>query len=209
MWRGEQPWCRGWIAPCRVSDMGRRSVISALPDGVRRELDERLVASGFSDYAALAEWLQAQGFEISKSAVHRHGFALQADYDEAMADARGLLALTRASGDLGKSGSELARSASTLLQTDIVRTVLEIRKEANPGERAKLLAKLTQAQAQIGRMSIAAERWSAEEEEKLTAEAQAAAVASAAAEGLSPEQAARVGAAVASRIQIYLPDNGR
>jgi hypothetical protein len=79
-----------------------------------------------------------------------------------MADARGLLALTRASGDLGDSGSELARSAATLLQTDIVRTVLEIRKEADPEVRAGLLAKLTRAQADIGRLSIAAEKWQRE-----------------------------------------------
>jgi hypothetical protein len=142
--------------------MGRRSKISALPEALRRKMDERLVANGFGDYEGMAEWLASEGFEISKSAIHRHGSALEQSYDEAMADARGLLALTRASGDLGDSGSELARSAATLLQTDIVRTVLEIRKEADPEVRAGLLAKLTRAQADIGRLSIAAEKWQRE-----------------------------------------------
>lgn len=168
--------------------MGRRSKISALPDALRRQLDERLVAQSFGDYEGLADWLASEGFEISKSAIHRHGSALEQSYDEAMADARGLLALTRASGDLGESGSELARSAATLLQTDIVRTVLEIRKESDPEVRAGLLAKLTRAQADIGRLSIAAEKWGAEVREKLK-EASAAVAEIAKKGGLSDDAA--------------------
>jgi hypothetical protein len=101
--------------------------------------------------------------------VHRHGSALQADYDEAMADARGLLALTRAAGDLGDSGSELARSSAAILQTDLVRTALELRKETDPAKRMELLAKATKAQADIGRMTIAAEKWQAEMAAKVDA----------------------------------------
>ena len=153
--------------------MGRRSKISALPEALRRQLDERLVAQAFGDYDGLSDWLAGEGFEISKSAIHRHGSALEQSYDEAMADARGLLALTRASGDLGDSGSELARSAATLLQTDIVRTVLEIRKEDDPAVRAHHLAKLTRAQADIGRLSIAAEKWQRELSAKVEAVAKA------------------------------------
>jgi hypothetical protein len=153
--------------------MGRRSTISTLPEALRRELDELLVSKNFSDYEGIAAWLQERGYDISKSSVHRHGSALEQSYDEAMADARGLLALTRASGDLGDSGSELARSAATLLQTDIVRTVLEIRKEADPEIRAGLLAKLTRAQADIGRLSIAAEKWQRELAAKVQAAAKA------------------------------------
>lgn len=136
---------------------------------MRRQIDERLVSDGFRDYEGMVEWLASIGVQISKSSLHRHGQQLEAQYNEAMADARGLLALTRAAGDLGDSGSELARSAATLLQTDIVRTVLDIRKEEDPAERANLLAKLTQAQAQIGRMSVYAERWAAETKDKLKA----------------------------------------
>jgi hypothetical protein len=171
--------------------MGRRSTISTLPEALRRELDELLVSKNFSDYEGIAAWLQERGYDISKSSVHRHGSALEQSYDEAMADARGLLALTRASGDLGDSGSELARSAATLLQTDIVRTVLEIRKAADPEIRAGLLAKLTRAQADIGRLSIQAEKWQVEIRERLKSVADSA-VAIAKSGGLSDELAEEI-----------------
>lgn len=153
--------------------MSKRSSIDALPADVRRQLDERLVASGFSGYSALAEWLEAEGYKIGKSSIHRHGQALEEQHSEAMADARALLALTRASGDISDVGSEIARTASTIMQTDIVRTVLDIRREEDPAKRAALLAKLTRAQADIGRMSIAAEKWQAEVQRKASAAAEA------------------------------------
>ena len=53
--------------------MPARSKITQLPDDVRSELERRLITGGFSDYCALADWLREQGFEISKSAIHRFG----------------------------------------------------------------------------------------------------------------------------------------
>lgn len=155
--------------------MGKRSSIDALPKDLRRQLDERLVASGFSGYEGLADWLAEEGFKIGKSSIHRHGQELEEQHSEAMSDARALLALTRAAGDMGDVGSEIARTAATILQTDIVRTVLDIRREEDPAKRATLLAKLTKAQADIGRMSIAAEKWQAEVLKKTTAAAESVA----------------------------------
>lgn len=53
--------------------MPPRSPIESLPEPIRNELDRRLVTGGFAGYDELAEWLKAQGVEISKSAVHRYG----------------------------------------------------------------------------------------------------------------------------------------
>lgn len=53
--------------------MAARSKVELLPEAVRTELEQRLIASSFSGYEALAEWLQEQGFEIHKAAVHRFG----------------------------------------------------------------------------------------------------------------------------------------
>ena len=146
--------------------MPKRSSIDAMPQDLRRELDERLVAAQFSNYSGLSEWLEQKGFKIGKSSIHRYGQALEEQHTEALADARTLLALARSSADIGDAGSEIARTASTILQTDIVRTVLDIRQEQDPAKRAGLLAKLTKAQADIGRMSIAAEKWQAELQKK-------------------------------------------
>lgn len=142
--------------------MARRPGVVDLPEDLRAELDARLVKNGFSDYSGQAAWLADEGHDISRSALHRHGQALEADYKEAMADARAMLALARASGDMGEAGSEIAAGAAAILQTDIVRTVLEIRHTEDPAERAKLLAQLTRAQADVGRLSVSVERHRAE-----------------------------------------------
>lgn len=151
--------------------MAKRSSVQTLPEGMRRQLDERLVAGHFSDYQGLAEWLESEGFNIGKSSIYRYGRGLEEQHTEAMSDARALLALTRASGDIGDAGSEIARSAATIMQTDIVRTVLDIRSEQDPQKRTAMLAKLTKAQADIGRMSISAEKWQAEVARKTLAAA--------------------------------------
>lgn len=152
--------------------MAKRNSVQGLPEPIRRQLDEKLVDGQFSGYEALASWLESEGFKIGKSSIHRYGQALEEQHTEAMSDARALLALTRAAGDIGDVGSELARSAATIMQTDLVRTVLDIRKENDPAKRTALLAKLTRAQADIGRMSIAAEKWQAEVAKKAAAVAE-------------------------------------
>lgn len=60
----------------------RSKVETLLPETVKAELTEKLVSNGFSDYLGLTTWLNAQGFEISRAAVHRFGQDLQAQYKE-------------------------------------------------------------------------------------------------------------------------------
>lgn len=171
--------------------MPKRKAVDALPDDIRRQLDERLVTNGFRDYEALEQWLTDQGFSIGKSSIHRHGQELKSQHDEAMASARELLALTRASGELGESGTEISRHSAVILQTEVVRTSLAVRNETDPAKRAGLLAKLTKAQADIGRMVISAEKWKIEFEAKIREEerlkAADAATAAAKAGGATPE----------------------
>jgi DNA-binding ferritin-like protein (Dps family) len=53
--------------------MPRRSKVKSLPKDVREALDEKLVEEGFQNYEDLADWLAEQGYDISKSSVHRYG----------------------------------------------------------------------------------------------------------------------------------------
>lgn len=53
--------------------MPPRSKVELLPEGVRAELEKRLVEGGFSGYRELSGWLAEQGFEISKSSLHSWG----------------------------------------------------------------------------------------------------------------------------------------
>lgn len=59
--------------------MAQRSSLLELPDDLRKQLNARLVAKGFSNYDGFAQWLnnelETRGLElrVSRSAIHRHG----------------------------------------------------------------------------------------------------------------------------------------
>jgi len=53
--------------------MPPRSSVLGLPPRIRRQLEQRLIANGFSGYRDLARSLQQRGYRISKGAVHRYG----------------------------------------------------------------------------------------------------------------------------------------
>lgn len=57
--------------------MSRRNVVETLPPEVRAMIRDLLYQSGFSDYTGLVNELQAQGHNISRSALHRFGKKLQ------------------------------------------------------------------------------------------------------------------------------------
>lgn len=57
--------------------MGRKSSINILPAEVRAEIDARLVDNGFTDYTPLSDELRHRGIDVSKSALHRYGAALE------------------------------------------------------------------------------------------------------------------------------------
>jgi len=53
--------------------MPPRSKVKSLPESVRKDLDRKLVENGFQDYEDLSAWLMEQGYDISKSSIHRYG----------------------------------------------------------------------------------------------------------------------------------------
>lgn len=57
--------------------MGKRSAVEMLPDDVRKQLEHEIRKSRFSGYEQHRKWLEQQGYEISRSAVHRYGQKLQ------------------------------------------------------------------------------------------------------------------------------------
>ena len=57
--------------------MAPRSSMETLPENVRREFERRLIENGFANYTELAEWLNTQGFQISRSAAYRYGSKIE------------------------------------------------------------------------------------------------------------------------------------
>ncbi|MFO1404697.1 MAG: phage protein Gp27 family protein [Azonexus sp.] len=149
--------------------MGRRSKIKDLPGEVVDDLNARLIARGFSGYDELAGWLRDLGYDISKSAVHRHGSALEAEFEEAMADARRTRALARASREEGDGDGALMGAAAGILQDNLLRVSLAAKRDSgdDPAAAAKTLSLISRAFADVGRMDIANQKWMAENEQRI------------------------------------------
>ena len=137
--------------------MPRRSQIVTLPEEVRRELDRRLVEGGFSGYAELAEWLAEQGYEISRSSVHRYGQQLQRRLEAIRASTEAALQIAEAAPDDADLRSAAVMS---LLQTEIFEILLTLQDADtdDPEQRVVLLSRAARAIADLARASIAQKR---------------------------------------------------
>lgn len=155
--------------------MAKRSKVDALPSTVLDDLNGKLIERGFSGYEELATWLKDLGYDISKSALHRHGSALEAEFEEAMADARRTRALARAAREAGdEDDGALLESASGIMQDNLLRLSLKLKNSgAEPEDAAKTLSLISRAFADIGRFDIARQKWQSEVRAKAESAAEA------------------------------------
>ena len=190
--------------------MGRASSITALPDDVRRWLERALAEQGFAGYEALEALMRDKGFAISKSAIHRYGQKIERRMAAIKASTDAAQMIVDAAGDDQDARSE---AVIALVQTEMFDSIVAIQEagdeELTPSERLDLMSKAAKNIATLTRASLAQKAYKETVIQKISKDAAAAAVSAATASGLSAEEAARVGMAVANRIQIYLPDNGR
>lgn len=144
--------------------MGRPSKVKKLPPELLDDLNARLIGQGFAGYDELVEWLSAKGYDISRSSLHRHGSALEAEFEEAMADARRTRALARAARESGDGDGALMSAAAGILQDNLLRVSLAAKREGeeDPAAAAKTLSLISRAFADVGRMDIANQKWMAE-----------------------------------------------
>lgn len=189
--------------------MPRRPAVDGLPKEVKSWLDRALLDSNFSGYEQLSDALRQRGYTLGKSAIHRYGMKFERRLAAIKASTEAARMLTEGAADDQDARSE---AVIALVQTELFETIVnlqEAEEEMDQADRVKLLSSAAKNIATLTRASVNLKRFQGEVRERLAAEVSAAAIEGAKAEGLSPEQAARVGAAVASKIQIYLPDNGR
>lgn len=196
--------------------MARKSSIDRLPEHVKAYVTG-LLADGKMTLDELIADLQARFPEEaaadelpSRSAVHRYGAKLERRLAAIRASTEAAKIIRAQAGDGEDARSE---ALTALIQTELFEAILDVQEasadEIDPAERVGMLSSAAKNVATLTRSSVTLKRYQAEVASKMAAEAAAAAVSGAQAEGLTPEQAARVGAEVAKRIQIYLPDNGR
>ena len=103
--------------------MAQRSTIEKLPEAVRHEFERKLVENGFSDYQAIAEWLQAQGYEISRSAAHRYGQKVQRRFAAIKSSTEAARLIAEGASDEGDTRSE---ALMAMLQTELFDALVQI-----------------------------------------------------------------------------------
>ena len=146
--------------------MPPRSKVQQLPDATRQALEQKLIANGFSDYEALAEWLAENGYEISKSALHRWGQSFEERCSTLKVATEQAKAIVQASpDDEGAMGQALMRLMQERLFTALIDLEVDPQK-VNIGSIAKALAP-------IARASIAQQKYAAEVRERVAAAAAA------------------------------------
>lgn len=136
--------------------MGRQSSITALPEPVREALNRELSARNFSGYEALEEWLSEQGFEISKSAIHRYGQKIERRMAAIKASTEAAKFITEAAGDDQDARSE---AVIALVQTEMFDSIIAIQEagdeELTPAERLGMMSSAAKNIATLARASIA------------------------------------------------------
>ena len=167
--------------------MPPRSKVYELPAEVRDQLNEKLVSSGFQDYTGLAEWLESNGYKISRSSVARYGSDLQQEFEEAMGDVRKTTELARAlTAEQEDESGALLDATARIVQDQLLRVSIAMRKaEEDPAKAAKQLGSVTKALADIGRVSLSQKKWARELRVEVAAEAAAAAEGAMASQGMS------------------------
>lgn len=180
--------------------MPRRAKVETLPREVRDELDSRLLASGFGGYEALADWLSTAGYEISKSALHRYGSAMEEDFERTMGEVQRTQRLAQAYAEANPDErTALTGATARIAQESLLRIMMGLRAaEEDPGKLARLMPNITRALADLGRLDISREKWSAEQDIRTAERERAAGAAEQAArtQGVSPDGIAALRAAI-------------
>jgi hypothetical protein len=145
----------------------RSSIKTTLPDHVRAELDRRLVASEFSNYDDLIEWLREQGFSISHSALGRYSMRFERKLAAMKAASDQARAVIQADPDQGGAMND---ALVRLLSGKSFNVLVEAEEVGETGD----LAKLARAVSQLGRVTLRQREWSEAVRERLDAQKAAA-----------------------------------
>lgn len=103
---------------------GRVSSVATLPPETKAWLDQELVRRQFTGYVELADLLAEQGYEISKSAVHRYGQKFQAEQKQLKQSIEMAKAFAEVVGD---DGAALNQTLTALAQQELMAVIRDKR----------------------------------------------------------------------------------
>ena len=153
--------------------MAPPSKVALLPDEVRRDFESRLIQGAFSGYEALSDWLETQGYEISKSVLHKHGQKLKRRLEAIKASTQAAQLLAESVPD---EAGALSSAVLNLVQTemfDLLVSLQEVDDAKDTGDRVKLLGNAAHAMADLARASLKQKEWAGQVRERTEAAAAA------------------------------------
>lgn len=135
----------------------------------RARLDAEIVCRNFADYDGLVDWLGQQGFEISRSIIHRHGAKLKRRLEAVKASTEAARLIAEAAPDDAdlRSAAVISMVQSELF--DLLLNLQEADAEEDPQTRVELMAKAARGVADLSRASVSQKKWQASIKDKLEA----------------------------------------
>jgi len=149
--------------------MAPRSSIYDIEPEDKKELDSRLIKGGFSGYSDLAEWLQALGYDISRSSIHRYG----KNFEERVGALKMVTEQCKAIVEESPDDQGLVNEALIRLTQE---RVFNLMLELEVAFTAKDLASITRAVANLSRASVSQKRLMSEYRAKVADKASEAAL---------------------------------
>lgn len=149
--------------------MARRSKVDALPPALKAELERLLADRTHGGYEALAAWLREQGFEVSKSSLHRYDQRVQAVMTRIKASTEAARLLAQSAPDEADEHSAAVLRIVQSALFDALTRVAEASEEADPAEQVKVLSAAARAIAEASRASIGQKKWADEVRARLDA----------------------------------------
>lgn len=149
------------------------SKVELLPEDLRREFESRLVRGAFSGYDALSAWLAEQGYEISKSVLHKHGQRLKRRLEAIKASTQAAQLLADTAPD---EAGALSSAVLSLVQTEMFELLVNLQEAddaEDPSARVKLLGNAAHAMADLARASLKQKEWAGQVRERTEAAAAA------------------------------------
>jgi hypothetical protein len=152
--------------------MPKPGAIDQLSPEQRAVFELELIRRNFADYDGFVEWLNASGFEISRSSAYRHGAKLK----------RRILAVknsteaARMIAEAAPDDSDLRSAAViSLVQSELFDVMVSLQDldDAKPGERVALLKEASKSVLDMTRASTLQKEWQLKNTARIRQEARA------------------------------------
>ena len=149
--------------------MGRESAIDRLPPDIKKLLDDKLFDNGFNGYVDLETWLREQGYEISKSSIHRYGQKVERKLAAVQASTQAAMMIAEQAPDDADVRSQAVLS---LVQTELFNALVDLQNATDdenamsPADRIKLFGQAGKGIANVTTASVNQKKWQVEVRDK-------------------------------------------